>query len=256
MPNRLLREGIISSERVDQLDWPAEVFYRRLMSVVDDFGRFDGRPKVILAACYPLKAGHVREADIQRWIAACVKAGLVRLYSVDKRSYLLLVDFRQLIRAKKSKYPDPPECSADAVQTLDTCTAHALEDEGVVEDGDEGEDGPQAAEFMAAWNALGPPFQRIAKWTDARQTAFRARVADKFFRENWKLALEKVQRSSFCRGESGHGTWVADADFFLSQRGFVRIVEGKYDDKEQSDPNDAAAEAIGAKLRSERNGNR
>jgi T5orf172 domain len=32
MPNRVIREGILSSERVDQLDAASEVFYRRLMS--------------------------------------------------------------------------------------------------------------------------------------------------------------------------------------------------------------------------------
>jgi hypothetical protein len=40
MPVRILREGILTSERVDTLSPAAEVFYRRLMSVVDDFGRF------------------------------------------------------------------------------------------------------------------------------------------------------------------------------------------------------------------------
>jgi hypothetical protein len=39
MPSRLLREGILDSEAVNALSFAAEVFYRRLMSVVDDFGR-------------------------------------------------------------------------------------------------------------------------------------------------------------------------------------------------------------------------
>ncbi len=123
MPNRILREGILSSDRVDQLDWPAECFYRRLMSVVDDFGRFDGRLQIILAACYPLKLGHVREADLQRWIAACVKAGLVRPYSANGKQFLQLEDFNQQIRAVKSKYPDP--CTADATQMISKCAASA-----------------------------------------------------------------------------------------------------------------------------------
>ncbi len=40
MPNRVIREGILNSQRVNKLTEPAELFYRRLMSVVDDFGRF------------------------------------------------------------------------------------------------------------------------------------------------------------------------------------------------------------------------
>jgi hypothetical protein len=54
MPNRVLREGILTSERVNALDWPAEVFYRRLMSVVDDFGRYWAKPELLRAGLYPL----------------------------------------------------------------------------------------------------------------------------------------------------------------------------------------------------------
>lgn len=129
MPSRLLREGILDSEAVNELSFPAEVFYRRLMSVVDDFGRFDGRPSVLRSRLYPLRVESVREADISRWIAECEKAGLLVLYAVngagssrwiatcekaglaaskDERVYVL---FHKLgsPRAKESKYPAPPD---------------------------------------------------------------------------------------------------------------------------------------------------
>lgn len=107
MPTRLLREAILDSERVCSLSFPAEVLYRRLMSVVDDFGRFDGRLSVLRSRLYPLQIEKVREADIERWIAECVKAGLIVLYSVSAKPYIL---FRNLgePRAKESKYPAPP----------------------------------------------------------------------------------------------------------------------------------------------------
>jgi len=65
MPNRIIRENILSSEPVCSLDWATEVFYRRLLSVVDD---------------YPLQVDRVREADISRWMAICQKAGMIVLY--------------------------------------------------------------------------------------------------------------------------------------------------------------------------------
>lgn len=107
MPARLLREGILDSEAVCSLKWDAEVFYRRLMSVVDDFGRFDGRPSVLRGRLYPLQIDKVREADITRWIAECEKAGLIALYSVVGKPYIL---FRKLgsPRSKESKWPPPP----------------------------------------------------------------------------------------------------------------------------------------------------
>ena len=47
MPNRILREGILTSERIERLDWAEEVFYRRVMSVVDDYGRYYARPALL-----------------------------------------------------------------------------------------------------------------------------------------------------------------------------------------------------------------
>lgn len=107
MPTRVLREGILDSAAVNELSFPAEVFYRRLMSVVDDFGRFDGRPAVLRGRLYSLKLDTVREAEISRWIAECEKVGLIALYSVDAKPYILLLKLGSP-RAKESKFPAPP----------------------------------------------------------------------------------------------------------------------------------------------------
>ena len=39
MPNRMIREELLTCEKVNELSFGAEIFYRRLMSVADDFGR-------------------------------------------------------------------------------------------------------------------------------------------------------------------------------------------------------------------------
>ena len=49
MPTRLLREGILDSERVNRLNAAEEVFYRRLMSKVDDHGFYDARSAILRA---------------------------------------------------------------------------------------------------------------------------------------------------------------------------------------------------------------
>lgn len=107
MPNRILREGIITSERVAALSWQAEVFYRRLMSVVDDFGRYFAKPMALRAACFPMQLDRVKDADIEKWLAELVENRLLRLYDVEQTTFMELLDFRQQVRAKKSKYPDP-----------------------------------------------------------------------------------------------------------------------------------------------------
>ena len=117
MPSRLLREGILSSERVDQLDAAAEVFYRRLMSKVDDHGLYDARPSILRASLYPLRVDRVREADISRWIAACEKAGLIALYTHEGKPYLQMRDTRWVARSEP-KFPLPtPENSCKQPKT-------------------------------------------------------------------------------------------------------------------------------------------
>lgn len=127
MPNRILREGILTSERVAMLGWAEEVFYRRLMSVVDDFGRFTANPKLIRAACYPLLVDKVSDADVGKWLAKCAEAALVSVYPApDGKRYLQLHDFKQQTRAEKSKYPEmPSRCIADATQPPSNGTASA-----------------------------------------------------------------------------------------------------------------------------------
>jgi hypothetical protein len=145
VPNRILRDGILSSDRVDALDAAAEVFYRRLISVVDDFGRFDARTSILISACYPLRAStkrSPRERDVDAWISACIAAGLVVVYQVAGKPFLCLVDFRQQVRAKASKYPEPPAasaCESDATHMHSTCEASAHLDGDVVGDVDDKE---------------------------------------------------------------------------------------------------------------------
>ena len=71
MPTRILRDGILTSERVNTLDWEAEVFYRRLLSLGDDFGLFDARPAILRPSLYPLKLDQMRETNIQSCLNDC-----------------------------------------------------------------------------------------------------------------------------------------------------------------------------------------
>lgn len=86
------------------------------------------------------------------------------------------------------------------------------------------------ADVQTAWNELGKPFPRVAVWTSKRKAACRVRLADEFFRENWRNALGKLKASPFLRGEGNRG-WRADIDFFLKSDTVTKIMEGKYDDK-------------------------
>jgi len=107
MPNRIIREDILTSEAVDKLDFAAEVFYRRLLSKVDDYRRFHANPKLLLSNLYQLRANDIKCSQIDKWLAQTVAAKLVRTYTNDGKLYLEVAKFRQQIRTA-SKFPEPP----------------------------------------------------------------------------------------------------------------------------------------------------
>lgn len=117
MPNRIIREAILSSEAVETLGWPEEVFYRRLHSIVDDYGRTEANPQLLRSRCYPLRTDNVRTADITRWMAACQKAGLILGYEVAGKQYLEVIKFGQQQRSP-SKYPSSKSVDSKCYQML------------------------------------------------------------------------------------------------------------------------------------------
>lgn len=161
MPNRIIRDAILSSEQVCSLSWPEEVFYRRLMSIVDDYGRFEGNPQLIRSRCYPLQVDNVRVADITRWMAACQKAGLVVLYEVAGKQYVQIEKFGQQQRTP-SKYP-APDISCAQMKSNDDL------DEGVSEDEDVSTPGKRAAVLADRFARFWAAYPRKAKKGDAEK---------------------------------------------------------------------------------------
>lgn len=106
MPNRLLREGITTSEKIDALSGEAERFYYRLLVHVDDFGRQDARPAVLIAKTYPLRVDRVKPEHVEAWLAEFDSTGLAVIYENDGKRYVQLTNFDKP-RARESKWPSP-----------------------------------------------------------------------------------------------------------------------------------------------------
>lgn len=125
MPTRLIREGINDSEAVNRLSMRAEVFYRRLLNLVDDFGRYEAKSVVLRGKLFHLQSDRWSLSDVESALSECASTmtdegiPLVRLYENKGRTYLEVAKFRQRIRAEKSRWPDPPwhlpgRCQASA----------------------------------------------------------------------------------------------------------------------------------------------
>lgn len=239
----------MTCRKVNSLSWQAEVFYRRLMSKADDWGRYTGDPQLLKCELFARKPS-VRETDIPHWIAECEKAGLLSLWEENGEMYLVIRDWQQDKRAKVSKWPEPPKqaefglimglsppkagmpgtCPADAPHMpgtcpdaqhmLSTCSAHALGGEDGFDL--EGECGSRARAREAARGAPLPsqpnsPAQRPQGEAEASPQAQEARgsppAAATAFAE-WP-SLQEVHAYANTIGLAG---WVAEV-WFLEMEG-------------------------------------
>ena len=143
MPNRILREGILSSERINSLSPGAELFYRRVMSIVDDFGRIEAQMQLLRAKCYPLQLDRVTVDDIGAWLSECSSAAdsLITLYTVNGKKYLQLNNFGQ--RKRASKCPSPQDADTRGHLPADDGGGHLRADDGGT---------PQSAAYARASN--------------------------------------------------------------------------------------------------------
>jgi hypothetical protein len=110
MPNRFVKESIRTSETLANISSDAERLFWRLVVTVDDFGRFDARPNVILGQCLSAFIGRITAEQVSDWLDELEQAGLIIRYEHDGKPYLALTswDKHQQRRAKKSKFPPPP----------------------------------------------------------------------------------------------------------------------------------------------------
>lgn len=113
MPTRYLKPGIRDSESIDKLSPLAENLYVRLIATVDDFGRFDARPSMIKAQCFPIKdsVNAKRCLELLHELSACK---LIVLYRADDKDYLQMCKWENTPRSHVSKFPTPAEACIHA----------------------------------------------------------------------------------------------------------------------------------------------
>jgi hypothetical protein len=111
MPSRIIRESCRTSATLFQLSHGAERMFWRLTTVADDHGRFEADPRVLLAECFPLWAGRIKVAEVQRWYQEMERCGLVTSYVVNGKPLGFFTTWtrHQRVRSSHSKYPAPTE---------------------------------------------------------------------------------------------------------------------------------------------------
>jgi len=126
MPNRTLRDWTDSRAIFDAGE-AAENLFCRLIMKADDHGRYTAEIPLLLRFCYPLRSD-LSESDIVGRLQSLDAAGLVACYEVCAagdskwvsgmdlvharydgcKRILVIPNFRQGSRRRKSKFPSPP----------------------------------------------------------------------------------------------------------------------------------------------------
>lgn len=122
MPQRFLRPGITNSERWNAVSWQDQSLFIRLLTLVDDYGRFDGRPSVLVGYCFsvwnaqnPNEAidAYQIECALQRLAADSVQ--LLEIYEVGGKPVLQITQWQERVRdGAREKWPKNPTSQQDA----------------------------------------------------------------------------------------------------------------------------------------------
>lgn len=108
MPNRIIKEAILTSETAGSLD---DFSWRLLVSLIclaDDYGRGRANPAIIKGQAFPLR-DNVTKEQIEESLKEIQKSGTIIVYQVEGAKYYYFPKWEkhQTIRAKTSRYPDP-----------------------------------------------------------------------------------------------------------------------------------------------------
>lgn len=262
MPNRILKESICTSETIAELSWFEEVLFYRLIVSADDFGRYDARPAIIKGRLFPLSGVTVKQ--ISDALNKLASVGIVILYGIDGHGYLQISTWErhQSPRAKKSKYPSPPDnlqaiaytCTqlqADANDCVQMSPINENENGNDIryssnenDTRDNSADGATRASrvdyeayrqaFLEACPSLPQPSE-AAKWSAGRKKAVRDKRMSPV---EMRSVFERVEKSDFLSGRNGK--WDGCSfDWILKPSNWQKIIEGNYDNrKNESDTQD------------------
>jgi uncharacterized protein YdaU (DUF1376 family) len=134
-------------------------------------------------------------------------------------------------RSKPERNPDENSPDSDLRTPISNSTLKAPKDQE--RDGAAAPLRLRPDDLLELWNELASgPIRRCAELTDKRRRFARARLRERPIDE-WRVVIQRINASKFCRGETDRGDWVADFDWLLKPDTAVRVLEGSYDDRER-----------------------
>jgi len=106
MPQRFLKPGITTSDHWNACSFGAQSFYIRLMTIVDDYGRYDGRDCILLGQCFAMRPD-ITIKDLAGFKVELISNDLVQCYDHGGKDYIQILRWEERVRGR-SKWPAPP----------------------------------------------------------------------------------------------------------------------------------------------------
>ena len=106
MGSRMIRDGLIDSDRYWSVSMEARQMYVHLLLLADDFGCVSLSATFIRRRCFNDMPSHERIAKL---ISELSDADLVRPYEFDRGCYGFIPRFKQRLQRNTLKHPKPPE---------------------------------------------------------------------------------------------------------------------------------------------------
>lgn len=116
MPNRIVRDGLIHSDKFNNIGYLGQIIFVRLIINANDYGLHTADPgslKKLFGTHEPT------DVDLGIAMGSLTDAGMIRLYKIDGKDYLKIENFKQRIRLKVSEIPHPiPESFEEWIEQL------------------------------------------------------------------------------------------------------------------------------------------
>lgn len=118
MPQRFLRPGITNSERWNSVSWECQSLFIRILTLVDDYGRCDGRPPVLTGQCFSVwNALHPESPcnlqQVEQMLQQLAASRLIQRYTADEKTVIQVTQWQERIReGVKERFLENPNKTA------------------------------------------------------------------------------------------------------------------------------------------------
>jgi hypothetical protein len=113
---RSIKPDFWTSEQVMECSPIARLMFIGMWNFADDHGRMPASPKTLKAQIFP--ADDIDSTNVRRMIDELSSTGLIRLYEVDGKEFLLITGWhhQKIDKRQPAKYPEPPKEQSPTVR--------------------------------------------------------------------------------------------------------------------------------------------